>query len=650
MQNDAPLWRPSAEAVARSKLSRFAAAAEAAHGIGAGGDYRRLHRWSVTAPEQFWTTAMRQLDLLYQGSLEPVRVPSEQPPGARWFPNVNLNYAQNLLRWPGEWTALIEAGEAGIGDSWSFAELRARVALHQQALRRVGVCAGDTVAGILPNAGEACAAALAAASIGAAWCSVSPDFGAASALDRLGQVRPAVLYAAAHYRYGGKPFGVIESVREVARGLEGLRLLVRVGEHWTAEEMPGEVTLEQFLAHSQAREPEFLAVPFQQPLFVLFTSGTTGAPKCIVHSHGGTLLQLAKEHQLHCDLRPQDRMIFPSTLGWMMWNWSLSALASGATIVLYEGALAWPDDLNAFRIADTLGVSLLGLPSAFLERCRQVRLKVHEQCALKDLRMLFAGGSILSAEAFRYIYEDVAPDTHLASSSGGTDIISCFIASNPWGPVWAGELQAPALGMDVKVFDESGTPVVGEQGELVCTSPAPSMPVRFANDPAGKRYRASYFERFPGVWTHGDFAEETAHGGFVIHGRSDAVLNPGGVRIGTAEIYRHVRALPQVADCVAVGQEYDGDVRVVLFVSLVGEAQLDDTLRAQIRDVLRRNASPRHVPKVVLQVPDVPRTRNGKIAETAVKAVIHGREPSQIHALGNPEVLAHFKDRPELAT
>jgi acetoacetyl-CoA synthetase len=646
---DAPLWSPSVAGIADANLSRFARGIESRYGQRFNHEFGSLHRWSVQQPAAFWTAVLDQFGLHYTGFPEPAFVASDDPPYARWFPNVSLNYADNLLRWPGYWTALIESGEAGIGLTWSYSELRQRVAQHQQGLRAAGVGVGDCVAGILPNDAEAVAAMLAAASLGAAWASVSPDFGTTAALDRLGQVRPDVLYAVAQYRFNGKRYDVSATIDEIVRGLPGLRRLIRVGGGWPREATADESDLAAFLATAaDAAEPDFVQVPFAQPLFILFTSGTTGAPKCIVHSHGGTLLQLLKEHQLHCDLRAQDRIVFPSTLGWMMWNWSVSALGSGATVVLYDGSLLAPDEQSIFALAEQLRINVLGLPSAFLERCRAGALDIASRYALPALRTLFAGGSVLSPEAFHYVYEKLAPQAQLMTGSGGTDIISCFMLGNPWQPVWPGEMQGPALGMDVQIFDDDGRRIVGKQGELVCCAPAPSMPVRFANDAGHVRFRKSYFERFPKIWTHGDFAEETAHGGFIIYGRSDAVLNPGGVRIGTAEIYRQVQTLPRINDSVAVGQQHGGDVRVVLFVTLHAGDRLDDALRQQIRDVLRRKASPRHVPKFIIEVPDIPRTRSGKIAETAVSALINGREPSQIHALANPDALDHFRKRAEL--
>ncbi|MBQ0759164.1 MAG: acetoacetate--CoA ligase [Gammaproteobacteria bacterium] len=641
------LWSPSKEDIELANLSTFAKGLESTHNISFKSDFRALHQWSIQNPDAFWTECLTAFGLVYDGDINPARITTDQAPFARWFPQLNLNYAENMLRWPGHWTALIEAGEEGEGRHWSFSELRCRVSQHQRALRELGVSAGDCVAGVLPNIGEAVAIMLAAASIGASWASVSPDFGIAAALDRLGQVQPSVLYSVAEYRFNGKTYNVANNISKIAADLPSLKRFVKIGGGWP-EDSAG-IALEDALPADNTQQPDFVRLPFHHPLFVLFTSGTTGAPKCIVHGHGGTLIQLTKEHQLHCDISAQQRVIFPSTLGWMMWNWSITALASGATVILYDGSVIAPDELSIFRLSEQLRVNTLGLPSAFIERCGQKQIDVKAQVPLKDLKLIFAGGSVLSPEGFEYVYEHISPKVHLTTGSGGTDIVSCFMLGNKWQSVYAGEMQGPALGMDVQIFNEDGKQVIGERGELVCCAPAPSMPVRFANDPGNKRFTKSYFAGFPDVWTHGDFAEETINGGFVIHGRSDSVLNPGGVRIGTAEIYRQVQKIESIENCVVAGQQYDNDVRVVLFVVLAEGQNLSDELCAEIRQLLRENASPRHVPKFIIAVNDIPKTRSGKNAETAVSALINGREPSQVHALANPESLDNFRNRPELA-
>jgi acetoacetyl-CoA synthetase len=634
----APLWQPSEDYIRRHTLTRFAQFLERTLGIDCNHDYRALHRWSIEHRGEFWRALWQFTGVLGEGSLDPAVLHPEALPGADWFPEARLNYAENLLRHPAESTAIITADESGHRGSYSFGELRAEVARHQRALASDRVGAGDVVAGILPNRYEAVAAMLATASLGATWCSVSPDFGAAGILDRFRQVRPRVLYACRRYVYGGKDFEICEKVSEVQRGLENLARTVLL------ESDPGPLQatpLRDYLPQAGG-SPRFDRLPFSQRLFVLFTSGTTGVAKGIEHSAGGTLLQLMKEHALHCDVGPGDRMFFPTTLGWMMWNWLVTGLATGAAIVLYDGSPVHPAVSSLYDLIDREQVTMIGLASAFLETSRKNRLDLTGTHRFEAARQVFAGGSVLSPEGHEFASHKLFPGVPVATCSGGTDIVSCFLITNPWGPIWPGELQAAGLGMDVEVFDESGRAIRGEKGELVCRRAAPSMPIGFVGDPHGTRYRAAYFERFPSVWAHGDFVSTTKHDGYIIYGRSDAVLNPGGVRIGTAEIYRQVDTVSGILGSVVVSEETDGDCQIVLFVRLAPGAGLTPQLEQQLRSAIRRGASPRHVPKRIVAVPDIPVTRSGKIAEIAVREVVNGRVVKNIEALANPEALQHF--------
>ena len=511
-----------------------------------------------------------------------------------------------------------------------------------------GVRPGDRVAAVLPNLPETVAAALGAAAIGAVWTSCSPDFGAQGVLDRFGQVEPTVLLTTDAYLYGGKTHDVREKSAEIRAALPSVRRWVGVpyagGGDWPSEVVPWD---EALAAHREA-PLAFEPLPFDHPLYVLYSSGTTGAPKCILHGAGGTLLQHLKEHRLHTDIRPGDRLFYFTTCGWMMWNWLVSGLASEATLCLFDGMPSHPDVGALFRFAEEEQVTHFGTSAKFLDAVAKTDCVPKQEFDLSRVRSVLSTGSPLAPEGYDFFYERVAPHAQLASISGGTDIVSCFVLGNPAAPVHRGEIQAKGLGMAVEVFDDAGQPVTEEKGELVCTAPFPSMPLGFWNDPDGTRYDAAYFGRFPGVWCHGDFAEVTANGGLLIHGRSDAVLNPGGVRIGTAEIYRQVERQPDVVEALVIGQEWQGDTRIVLFVVLREGAELDDALRDTLRREVRANATPRHVPAKILQVPEIPRTRSGKIVELAVREIVHGRPVKNREALANPEALAHFEGREEL--
>jgi len=633
MSGAAPLWQPSPERVRTAQLSRFRAEAErrCARRLP---DYAALHAWSIERPAEFWPLVWELCGVRGERG-ERALLDAERMPGARWFPDARLNFAENLLRRRDASPALVARDEGGARRVVTWSELHGEVSRAEQALRAAGVRAGDRVAGYLPNGAEAVMAMLAAASIGAVWSSCSPDFGVEGVLDRFGQIEPRVLFAADGYAYAGRRHDLRERVAAIARGLPSVARVVTSWADFTAPFTPAEIA--------------FARLPFEHPLYILYSSGTTGPPKCIVHGAGGTLLQHLKEHRLHADLRAGDAFFYFTTTGWMMWNWLASGLASEATLVLYDGSPFQPGPAALFDLASEERVAIFGTSAKFLDAARKAGLRPIESHDLASVRAILSTGSPLAPEGFDFVYDAVARDVQLASVSGGTDIVSCFVCGDPTGPVWRGECQVPGLGMAVDVFDDAGRPLRSAPGELVCTRPFPSMPVGFWNDADGSRYRRAYFERFPGVWHHGDFAEWTAHGGLVIHGRSDATLNPGGVRVGTAEIYRQVEQIDRVLEALVIAQPWENDVRVVLFVRLREGLILDDALRDEIRRRIRANTTPRHVPAVIAQVADIPRTKSGKIVELAVRDVVAGRPVKNAEALANPEALELFRNRPELA-
>ena len=646
------LWTPSAERLARARLGRFMAEVRARWGVDAA-DYGALHAWSVAEPAQFWRSLWDFAGIVGDGPGARIAIDGDRMPGSRWFPDARLNYAENLLRRRDEADALVFWGEDRVRRRLGFAELHDRVSRMAQALGSRGVRRGDRVAGYLPNMPETVVAALATASLGAVWSSCSSDFGTRGVLDRFGQIEPKVLIAADGYFYGGRTFDRRPQLREILAGLPTVAHTILVPYTQASPSLDGiagAVGWEEALAEQSGGPIDFVRVPFDHPLVVMFSSGTTGVPKCIVHGSGGTLLQHMKEHALHSDIRSGDRVFYATTCGWMMWNWLVSALASEATLLLYDGSPFHPDGSVLFDYADAEGMTLFGTSAKYLDAAAKAGLEPRSTHDLGTLRTMTSTGSPLAPEGFDYVYRAIKEDLHLASISGGTDIVSCFALGNPMGPVRRGELQAFGLGMAVDVFDESGRPVRGEPGELVCTRPFPSMPVSFWNDPGGTKYRAAYFERFANVWCHGDWVTRTAHDGLVIHGRSDAVLNPGGVRIGTAEIYRQVEQCDEVLEAICVGQDWEGDQRIVLFVRLREGIELDDALSERIRARIRRECTPRHVPAKVIRIADIPRTRSGKITELAVRDVIHGRAVKNREALANPEALALFEDLPQLKT
>jgi acetoacetyl-CoA synthetase len=651
----APVWTPSPERVARANLTRFLAR------HGPGGGYDALWRWSVDRPEEFWPAVWEFCRVIAEP--RPAGPPWERvldgghrmaPPdpvlGPRWFRGARLNFAENLLRFDDDRQALVFWNELGRQRVLTFRELRREVGRFAAALRREGVAAGDRVAGLMPNLPETVIAMLAGASLGAVWSSCSPDFGDRAVLDRFGQIRPTVLFTVDGYRYAGKRVDLRERVERIVRELPETRRVVVVP--YLDQAAPITVArgarLDAWLGGDAPLD--FVRLPFDHPLYIVYSSGTTGLPKCIVHGAGGTLLQHLKELVLHTDLTREDRIFYFTTCGWMMWNWLVSSLAVGATVLLYDGAPLAPRADILWEMAESERATVFGTSAKYLAQCEKEGLVPGRNRDLSSLRTVLSTGSPLAAHSYDYVYRAIKPDLHLASISGGTDLLSCFAAGNPIAPVWPGELQTRGLGMAVDIYDPAGASLRGRPGELVCTRPFPSMPVAFWNDLDGSRYRAAYFEQYPNTWRHGDWAELTAHDGLIIHGRSDATLNPGGVRIGTAEIYRQVEQLPEIVESLVVAQEWQGDVRVILFVRLRDGVRLDPALEDLIRAEIRAHASPHHVPKKILQVSDLPRTINGKLSELAVRAAIHGRPVGNTDALANPRCLELFRDLAELST
>jgi acetoacetyl-CoA synthetase len=659
--------------MARANLTAFIEHIQKQQPAGSKGvkDFASLYRWSVEHPEAFWPEVWRFCGVI--ADERPGREPWDEvvvggdrmaPPdpklGPRWFSGARLNFAENLLRYADDHAAIVFWNEQGRQRELSYAELGREVARVAGALARHGIHPGDRVAGFLPNLPETIIAMLATTRLGAIWSSCSPDFGANGVLDRFGQIHPRVLFCADGYRYAGKEIDSLERVREVRDRIPEIERVVvvpYVASRPRISDIPGAVLWDDWLERGndgtlegkRSLVPSFHRSAFDHPIYIMYSSGTTGLPKCMVHGAGGTLLQHLKELVLHTDLRREDRIFYFTTCGWMMWNWLVSSLAVGATVVLYDGAPLSPPGL-LWDMAEREGVTVFGTSAKYLALAQKEGLEPGVSHDLTALRAILSTGSPLAAHSYDYVYQKIKRDLHLASISGGTDIISCFALGNPIGPVWRGELQTRGLGMSVDVFDPEGRPLRQAEGELVCTRPFPSMPVAFWDDMNGEKYQSAYFDHFPGVWRHGDWARLTEHDGLVILGRSDATLNPGGVRIGTAEIYRQVEQLPEVVESLVVGQDWEGDVRIVLFVRLRQGTSLDRALAERIRQRVREHASPHHVPRKILQVGDIPRTISGKITELAVREVIHGRPVANQDALANPQALELFRDLEELRT
>jgi len=644
-----PIWSPGPVRRQTANIRRFIDLArnELDPGIF---EYRDLHRYSVQNPAEFWRAVWDFCEVSGQPGSRVVENP-EKMPGARWFPEAQLNFAENLLRHRDDRPALIFRSETGHSSELSYADLYQAVARTAGALKSAGVQRGDRVAGYLPNLPETVIAMLATSSMGAIWSSCSPDFGIDGVVDRLGQIRPKVLFCADAYTYNGKAHDCLEKVRGIVRAIDSITTTVVVAyinPDVKIRKVPGAVWFSEFTDNSTDEVP-FEPLPFDHPLYILYSSGTTGIPKCIVHGAGGTLIQHLKELVLHVNLRRSDRLCYFTTCGWMMWNWMVSALAIGTSLVLYEGSPFYPSPAAMFDLIDECEITVFGTGAKAIAAWEKAGVKPRETHQLNSLVTLLSTGSPLAPESFDYVYREIKQNLCLSSIAGGTDIVSCFMCGCPILPVWRGELQCPGLGMAVEILREDGSRAdTGETGELCCTKPFPAMPVGFWNDQDGGKYRAAYFEKFPGLWAHGDFVAATEHGGYIIQGRSDATLNPGGVRIGTSEIYRQVEGLEEVMESLCIGQDWADDVRVVLFVKLRDGLELDDALGERIRKTIRQNTTPRHVPAKIIQVADIPRTISGKIVELAVRDIVHGLPVKNVDALANPEALELYRDLPDL--
>ncbi len=643
---DRILWRPSPERVAASVLADFANRYGPYSGQ-ASFDYGELHRWSIQEPEAFWKGVWEFGGVIGDPG-ETVYDPGTDMRTARFFPGATLNFAENLLRRSDSGEAIVALGEDGRCRRVSWKELHDEVGALGAWLDEVGLQAGDRVVAVLPNIAETVIAMLGVSALGGVFSSASPDFGERGLLDRFAQVDPKILIACDGYQYNGKTVDIRGRIGAVVAQLPSVEHVVIVP-YMDLGVPGGMLDWRELLEARRGRAPQFRTLPFDHPLYIMFTSGTTGVPKCIVHRAGGTLVQHLKEHRLITGLRPDDKVFYFTTCGWMMWNWLVTALASEATVMLYDGSPFYPDGNRMFDFVQDEGAVFFGTSAKFIDSVKKAGLRPAETHPLPDLETIASTGSPLVPESFDFVYEHIKQDVALASISGGTDLLACFVGPNPQGAVYRGEIQGPALGMAVEIWNDAGERVIDELGELVCTEPFPTVPLCFWNDPEGTAFEAAYFKKYPGIWCHGDLALETRHGGYMIVGRSDAVLNPGGVRIGTAEIYRQVEQLDAVLEAVVVGQDWEGDVRLVLFVVLREGLVLTDSLTHEIKTRIRVGATPRHVPQIVLAVADIPRTRSGKITELAVRDVIHGREVKNVEALANPEALEFFRDLAALA-
>ncbi|AIK96991.1 acetoacetate--CoA ligase [Candidatus Odyssella acanthamoebae] len=612
--------------------------------------YEELYDFSITQFDEFWSQLWDFCQIIGIKGEAPFIENKEKVKEAVFFPKASLNYAENLLKRRDDHSSIISYSEHGHLQTLSYADLYTITAKLAAELKDLGVKPGDRITGYLPNIPETIIAMLATASIGAVWSSCSPDFGTQGVIDRFGQISPKVLFITDGYFYNGKTFNSLEKIPEICAAIPSIETIIAIP--FTKEtEIPNlYLNFDTIKAKRSETKIIFQKLPFNHPLFIMYSSGTTGVPKCIVHGAGGTLLQHLKEHQLHCDLQPDDRLFYFTTCGWMMWNWLVSGLASGATLVLFDGNPVFPSADSLFKIAQETQLTHFGTSAKYLDNLSKLAIKPNDRYTLDNLKMILSTGSPLLPEIFDYVYTSIKSEVCLASISGGTDIVSCFALGNPLRPVWRGELQGRGLGMKVEVYNEDGQSVLGEKGELVCTAPFPSRPIGFWNDPDGQKYHNAYYSVYNNVWHHGDFVEITNNDGLIIYGRSDSVLNPGGVRIGTAEIYRQVEQIPDVLESLAVGQNWKGDVRVILFVKLKTDIKLTDDLITTIKTQIKINTTPRHVPAKIIQVTDIPRTKNGKIVEIAVRKTIHNEPIKNVESLANPESLKEYQNIPELQT
>ena len=647
-----PLWTPSPERIEQTNVTSLINKINADWDVSITNSVH-LHQFSVTEMEKFWRSLIEYAELNGETWTGPELVDRNKLPGAKWFPEARFNYAENILKRRDDADAFVFWGENKVKRRMSFKTLYDQVSSISQALKGMGVGPGDKVAGYLPNLPETIIATLAAASLGAAWSSCSPDFGAQGVLDRFSQIKPKVVFCANGYHYNGKTHHSLGKVEEIVIQLPSVEHVVVIEYLDGAPDLSGLKNAQHWgdvIANHAPNEIEFAQLPFDQPLYIMFSSGTTGAPKCIIHSAGGSLLKHASEHLLHCNMKRDDRIFFFSTCGWMMWNWLVSSLAWGATVLLYDGSPFYPSPNILFDYVDAENMTLFGTSAKFIDALSKNGVRPMDTHDLGSVKIMCSTGSTLAPEGFDYVYGAIKKNVHLVSFTGGTDIMGCFMSGDPTKPVWRGELQQAVYGMDVDVFDDNGKSIQGEKGELVCKQPFPTVPLGFLGDPDGSRYHDAYFAVYDNIWCQGDFVEHTEHGGYIMFGRSDATLNPGGVRIGTAEIYRQVERLDEVKESIVIGQSWDNDVRVVLFVVLSAELTLDDKLTKKIQNQVRANCTPRHVPAKILQVEDIPRTKSGKITELAVRDVVHGRVVKNVEALANPEALAFYEGRVELIT
>ncbi|MCK5038799.1 MAG: acetoacetate--CoA ligase [Thermoplasmata archaeon] len=643
------LWEPSAENIKNANMTRFMEFVNQRHGKNFK-DYEELHNWSIENIPEFWGDMWAFGEIVHSKDFETVVEDLGKMPGSKWFPGARMNFAENLLRYRDDRPAIIFKGEARVDRTITYSQLFDQVARLAKALRDMGIKEGDRVAGFMPNMPESIIAMLAATSIGAIWSSCSPDFGIKGVLDRFGQIEPRVLFTADGYLYKDKEFDSLERISQIISELPSVEKIVIVPytrQDPDISQLPNAIMLDDFTSHEQGLDMEFEQLPFDHPVYIMYSSGTTGVPKCIVHGAGGTLIQHLKELILHTNLTREDRIFYYTTCGWMMWNWLVSSLAVGATILLYDGNPFYPDAYSLFDFAKEKEMTVFGTSAKYISSIEGAGVKLGEG-DIPTVRAILSTGSPLSIESFEYIYRDVKKDIVLSSIAGGTDIVSCFALGNPILPVYAGELQCSGLGMAVAAFDDDGVPIIEKQGELVCTRPFPSMPIYFWNDPEDRKYREAYFETYPNIWHHGDYIVVTSRGGVIMYGRSDATLNPGGVRIGTAEIYRVVENIPEIEDSLVVGQDWENDVRVILFLKMKEGNEMTEELVNMVKKTIRSSTTPRHVPAKVIQIADIPYTINGKKVELAVRKAIHGQEVKNKDALGNPDAVDLYRDLKEL--